>query len=424
MEKIIQDLFDRDLVNQTTEINKLNDLLKNKTNIYCGFDPTADSLHIGSLLPLITLLRFKLAGFNVVPLIGGATGMIGDPSFKKAERSLNDIETIIDFKRKIISQISSFLSQDHVVDNIDWIGKIDVLTFLRDFGKHFSVNNMMRKDSVKSRIENSESGISFTEFSYQIIQSADFLHLFKHENCGIQVGGSDQWGNITSGIDLIHRVLGNDVNVGAITTHLLTKSDGEKFGKSESGTVWLDPVKTSPFDFHQSFLKISDSDIEKIFKMLSLRPVEEINKILLEDQERGKPLAQSFLADEITELVHGKEILNSILRVNSVLFSGDISDIQHDDFKTLLTAGVSKIVISRNDQVTFMDILSKTKLAESRTKFRNLISSGAIKLNGVKFDREIENINDFCLDFDHELLFDRFLLVQKGKRNFCLVEVI
>jgi tyrosyl-tRNA synthetase len=250
MNVFLNELKQRGLIAQLTNEEKITTQLNNGAKLYCGFDPTADSLHVGSLLPLITLLRFKKAGHTVMPLIGGATGMIGDPSFKAQERTLNDETTVQSFKASIIEQIQSIIGHDtHVIDNNDWTADMNVIEFLRDIGKHFSVNAMINRDSVKSRLEREDQGISFTEFSYQLLQSMDFWHLFKNESCSMQLGGSDQWGNITTGIDLIHRREGNDAIATGITIPLVTKSDGTKFGKTESGAIWLSAEKTSPFNF-------------------------------------------------------------------------------------------------------------------------------------------------------------------------------
>ena len=313
MNAFIEELKQRGLVSQMTDEQKISTLLDNGVSLYCGFDPTADSLHVGSLLPLITMLRFKKAGHTVFPLIGGATGMIGDPSFKAQERTLNDEATVHKFKEGISAQIKSILGDVELVDNHTWTSQMSIIDFLRDVGKHFSVNAMMSKDSVRSRLEREDQGISFTEFSYQLLQSMDFHHLWKEKGCQLQLGGSDQWGNITAGIDLIHKREGNDVVATGLTMPLLVKSDGTKFGKSESGAVWLSADKTSPFDFFQFWLKVADADIPKFFKMLSFRSVEEIDRILAEDSQRDKPMAQQLLAEELTALIHGEEALNSVI---------------------------------------------------------------------------------------------------------------
>lgn len=417
MNAFINDLRDRDLIKQITNEAKVANLFEQGKSVYCGFDPTADSLHVGSLLPLITLLRMKKNGINVVPLIGGATGMIGDPSFKDQERSLNSVDVIEGFKKGIVSQIKSILGDVEVADNIEWTSSLSILSFLRDTGKHFTVNTMINKDSVKSRIEREDQGISFTEFTYQILQAMDFHHLFKNKNCAIQIGGSDQWGNITSGMDLIHKKEGNDTNVGAITLPLLLKSNGQKFGKSESGTIWLSKEKTSPLEFFQFWLNISDNEVSRFFKMLSFRTVEEIDIIFEEDKLRKKPIAQQLLAEELTKLVHGEDELKKVLRVRSALFENDFSSITEDDFISLEKSGTKTIKLKDED---IIGIVVSSGLATSRTRAREFIVNGAIKVNGKKLMfNQSENLNGLLFN---DFMFGKFALFQRGKQEFRLVK--
>lgn len=417
MNAFINDLRDRDLIKQITNEAKVANLFEQGKSVYCGFDPTADSLHVGSLLPLITLLRMKKNGINVVPLIGGATGMIGDPSFKNQERSLNSVDVIESFKKGIVSQIKSILGNIEVADNIEWTSSLSILSFLRDTGKHFTVNTMINKDSVKSRIEREDQGISFTEFTYQILQAMDFHHLFKNKNCAIQIGGSDQWGNITSGMDLIHKKEGNDTDVGAITLPLLLKSNGQKFGKSESGTIWLSKEKTSPLEFFQFWLNISDNEVSRFFKMLSFRSVEEIDIIFEEDKLRKKPIAQQLLAEELTKLVHGEDELKKVLRVRSALFENDFSGIIEDDFISLEKSGTKTIELKDED---IIGIVVSSGLATSRTRAREFIVNGAIKVNGKKLIfNQNENLNGLLFN---DFMFGKFALFQRGKQEFRLVK--
>ncbi len=410
----IEELKQRGLVSQITDETKLEKLLNDKKTVYCGFDPTADSLHVGSLLPLITLLRFKKAGIPVIPLIGGATGMIGDPSGKASERTLNSSETVNSFKESISEQIKSILGDVCVLDNNDWTKNFSIIEFLRDIGKHFSVNSMLSKESVKNRIEREDQGISFTEFSYQLLQSMDFWHLFKSNNCSIQIGGSDQWGNITSGMDLIHKKEGNDCLVAGLTMPLLVKSDGTKFGKSESGAVWLSSDKTSPFNFFQFWLKVSDSDIAKFFKMLSFRSVEEIENILLEDANRPKPIAQRLLAEELTEIVHGKNALESVIRMTKALFENDFDTMTKEDFLNLKKDGMKSI---KPEDFNLANLLVTTNLVKSKRQARELISAGAVLINGIKVSAS-EDLNEISvIDFR-----EGFAVLQKGKRDFILIE--
>lgn len=416
MNTFLQELQDRGLINQLTDTNKINQILDKKATLYCGFDPTADSLHVGSLLPLITLLRFKKAGHTILPLIGGATGMIGDPSGKAKERTLNDEGTVISFKNAITNQIKNIVGDVKVVDNVEWTSGMSVLSFLRDIGKHFSVNMMLNKDSVKSRIEREEQGISFTEFSYQLLQSMDFHHLFKEMNCNLQLGGSDQWGNITSGIDLIHKKEGNDAQVAGITIPLLVKANGEKFGKSESGAIWLSAEKTSPFDFFQFWLNVSDEDIKRFFKMFSFRSIEEIDKIFKEDENRTKPLAQRLLAIELTELVHGTAAKNSVLHMAKALFESDFEDMEKEDFIGLEKSGMK--ILETSDLGLISNIVS-SGLAKSRTQAREFLKRGAISINGKKVIIE-DDVNTSVIT---DIKFDHFCILQRGRKEFRLIKI-
>lgn len=418
MNLFITELLNRGLISQMTNEEKISEQLDKGVSLYCGFDPTAESLHVGSLLPLITLLRFKKAGHTVFPLIGGATGMIGDPSFKAQERSLNTVETVEAFKAGIVAQIKSIVGDDvEVVDNNDWTKNISVIDFLRDVGKHFSVNSMMSKDSVKSRLERDDQGISFTEFAYQLLQSMDFWHLLKDKKCSLQIGGSDQWGNITAGIDLIHKKEGNDVVATGLTLPLLVKSDGTKFGKSEGVNVWLSPEKTRPFDFFQFWLKVGDDDIGKFFKMLSFRNIEEIEQILEDDKQRDKPIAQRLLAEELTALVHGEEVLQSVLRNTEALFTSMFDNLTAFDFTNLEKDGM--IAVETNE-FNLVELIVNTNLAKSKRQAREFITSGAIQVNGVKIqESDFETINLLKIN---DFKFSKFAILQRGKREFRLIK--
>lgn len=420
MNAFLKELQSRGLVSQMTNEQSIINQLNNGATLYCGFDPTADSLHVGSLLPLITLLRFKKAGHTVLPLIGGATGMIGDPSFKAAERTLNDEKTVVSFKNAIVEQIKSIVGQDvKVVDNHDWTANMSVLEFLRDIGKHFSVNAMIAKDSVKSRIERPEQGISFTEFSYQLLQGMDFWKLSQLHNCTMQLGGSDQWGNIIAGIDLIHKKEGNDFVATGITMPLVTKSDGTKFGKTESGAVWLSAEKTSPFKFFQFWLGLSDVDTKKLFKLFSFKSVDEIDAIFKEDESRDKPLAQQILAEEMTMIVHGEAALQSVLIMNKALFGGDFDSLSEDDFINLEKEGVPVFTSSEKNIV---ELLVMTKLTESKRLARDLIKSGGISVNGVKTNaktfEDIQALSYSKTDLKH----NKFLVLKRGRNKFIIIK--
>lgn len=415
---MINELKIRDLIKDITNEDKINRMLLDGKSVYCGFDPTADSLHVGHLLPLLTLLRLKRSGVSIKPLVGGATGMIGDPSFKNEERRLNNIETITLFKEKIKKQIIKILGEEvSVLDNYNWVKNLTLLDFLRDTGKHFSVNAMIKKDSVKSRIERDELGISFTEFTYQILQSMDFLHLFKNENCSLQFGGSDQWGNITAGIDYIHRVLGNNKELGAFTLPLLLKSDGKKFGKSEGGAVWLDAKKTTPFEFFQFWLNISDEEVSRFFKMLSFRSIEEIEEILKSTEPRK---GQQMLAEELTEIVHGKDELNKVLIEQKVLFKQNWSNISETDLNVLSKGNIVKIEIDKKSvEIDLIDMLIQSGYVKSKRIARELITNRSIKINGktVVFDEDNKR-QRFLME---DVFIGDFLLVQKGKKDFFMI---
>ena len=324
---LLLDLDRRGLIVQSTPLDTLRAHLNERSrSVYCGFDPTADSLHIGSLVPLLALRRFQLAGHRPIALVGGATGLVGDPSFKLIERNLNAAETVSAWSDSIKAQILRFLDGSGefgalVVNNLDWFSGMSLLDFLRQVGKHFSINAMIQKDSVKQRIERDDVGISFAEFSYMILQAFDFAELNRRFQCSLQIGGSDQWGNITGGIDLCRRQNGTQTH--ALTFPLVTQSDGTKFGKTESGTVWLDPNRTSPYAFYQFWINSSDADVYRFMKLFTMRGVDEIEEIERADAESAsKPAAHAILAREVTELVHGREGLLAAVRISDALFAG------------------------------------------------------------------------------------------------------
>ncbi|MDU4845859.1 MAG: tyrosine--tRNA ligase, partial [Streptococcus mitis] len=346
MKSVIQDLQSRGLIAQTTDIEALDALLnEQKISLYCGFDPTADSLHIGHLLPVLALRRFQQAGHTPIALVGGATGLIGDPSFKAAERKLNTEDTVQQWVDKIRKQVAPFLdfncgdNSAIAANNYDWFGGMNVLTFLRDIGKHFSVNAMLNKESVKQRIERDDVGISFTEFAYSLLQGYDFAELNKRHGAVLEIGGSDQWGNITAGIDLTRRL--HQKQVFGLTLPLVTKSDGTKFGKTEGGAVWLNAKKTSPYQFYQFWLKVADADVYKFLKYFTFLSIEEIDAIEAKDKASGtKPEAQRILAEEMTRLIHGEEALAAAQRISESLFAEDQSHLTESDFEQLALDGL------------------------------------------------------------------------------------
>ena len=416
---LIQELKDRGLIAQITDEEALSErLAKGPITLYCGFDPTADSLHLGHLVPLLCLKRFQEAGHNPVALVGGATGMIGDPSFKATERSLNTLDIVADWVTKIQRQVSPFLDFDNatnparMVNNHDWFGNMDVLTFLRDIGKHFSVNQMISKESVKQRINRDEVGISFTEFAYSLLQSYDFASMNKDMGMELQIGGSDQWGNITAGIDLTRRM--NQQQVFGMTVPLITKSDGTKFGKTEGGAVWLDPSKTSPYKFYQFWMNTADADVYRFLRFFTFLSEEEIQQIEENDRNSGKaPQAQRILAEKATALVHGEEQLAAAQNITRCLFENDLERLSESDFAQLAQDGMPSASASGEDDL--QQVLVNAELATSRSQAKTHITSNAIMVNG-------EKVSDAYYAFqDADKLFGRYTLIRRGKKNYSLI---
>jgi tyrosyl-tRNA synthetase len=387
--------------------------------LYCGFDPTADSLHIGSLVPLLVLRRFQQAGHKPLALVGGATGMIGDPSFKSQERKLNTLDTINHWVERLKEQVSAFIDFNNltnsaeVVNNYDWTKDIDILTFLRDVGKHFSVNAMIQKESVKQRLERDGEGISFTEFAYMILQSFDFSELFKQYNCSLQIGGSDQWGNITGGIDLTRRQ--HRAQVFGLTLPLVTKSDGTKFGKTESGTIWLDSKKTSQYAFYQFWINTADADVYKFLRFFTFLNEAKMVEIEAQDQlAEGKPQAQSILAIEVTRLVHGEAGLEGALRISESLFSGQLDQLTSEDMQQLYLDGMPASKTSAKT-ITLVQLLVDSGLAKSNKMAREFIANNAVSVNGNK-----------CNDLEMVLtssagLHGQYHVIKRGKKLFHLL---
>lgn len=404
-------------------------LQKEMTSAYVGIDPTADSLHIGHLVSVMMLKHFQRAGHRPISLVGGATGMIGDPSMKSAERNLLDEATLRHNQESIKKQLSKFLDFDSdapnaakLVNNYDWMKEYSFLNFIRDIGKHLTVNYMMAKDSVKKRLSSESSvGMSFTEFSYQLLQGYDYLYLYEHEGCRLQMGGSDQWGNITTGTELIRRKLGGEAY--ALTCPLITKADGGKFGKTESGNVWLDRRYTSPYKFYQFWLNVSDADAARYIKIFTDLCKEEI-EALIQEQEAAphlRPL-QKRLAKEITVMVHSVEDYEAAVEASNILFGNSTSDaLKHLDEETLLDVfkGVPQFEISRDELgagVKAIDLFTeKAAIFSSKGEMRKLVQSGGISLNK-------EKLTDQDMIIDSKLLLDdKYLLVQRGKKNYYLL---
>ena len=429
MTSIIQDLKSRGLIAQTTDIEALDALLnEQKISLYCGFDPTADSLHIGHLLPVLALRRFQQAGHTPIALVGGATGMIGDPSFKAVERSLNSAETVAGWVESIRNQLTPFLSFEGenaaiMANNADWFGSMNCLDFLRDIGKHFSVNAMLNKESVKQRIDRDDVGISFTEFAYTLLQSYDFAELNKRHGATLQIGGSDQWGNITNGIDLTRRL--NQKQVFGLTLPLVTKSDGTKFGKTEGGAVWLNAKKTSPYQFYQFWLKVADADVYKFLKYFTFLSIEEIDAIEAKDQASGtKPEAQRILAEEMTRLIHGETALQAAQRITESLFAEDQSSLTESDFEQLALDGLPAFEVSGSLNV--VEALVKTGLASSNKEARGFVNSKAVLLNGQAAElnnpnHAAERPDDAYLLTDAHKRFGKYTILRRGKRNHALL---
>lgn len=416
---IIDELEWRDAINQQTDAEGLKALTNEKAvSLYCGVDPTGDSMHIGHLIPFMVLKRFQLAGHRPVILIGGATGTIGDPSGRTSERSLQTLEQIQANVEALGAQLRKLFLTDgdnnmRMVNNYDWTHKINVIEFLRDYGKNFSINTMLAKDVVSSRLE---SGISFTEFSYQILQSLDFLHLYREEDVQLQIGGSDQWGNITSGLDLIRKKEGSEAKAFGLTIPLMLKADGTKFGKTAGGAIWLDPEKTTPYEFYQFWANTDDRDVVKYLKYFTFLSKEEIEGLAEKVQsEPHKREAQKKLAEEMTRFVHGEELLQQALRITAALFSGDIKSLSADEieqgFKEMPTYE------SASEAKNIVDWLVDLGIEPSKRQAREDITNGAISMNG-------ERVTDLALEVSTEhAIGGRFIIIRKGKKNYSLVKM-
>lgn len=417
---VIKQLQERGLVAQVTDEEALaGRLAQGPIALYCGFDPTADSLHLGHLVPLLCLKRFQLAGHKPVALVGGATGLIGDPSFKAAERKLNTIDTVNEWVEKIRKQVSPFLNFDCdgnsaiAANNYDWFGGMNVLTFLRDIGKHFSVNQMINKEAVKQRLNRDDSGISFTEFSYNLLQGFDFSELYNRYQVELQIGGSDQWGNITSGIDLTRRM--HQKQVFGLTVPLITKADGTKFGKTEGGAVWLAPEKTSPYKFYQFWINTADADVYRFLKFFTFLSLEDINALEQEDNNSGKaPRAQYVLAEEVTGMVHGVGGLAAAKRITQSLFSGALNELTEADFAQLAQDGMPTIKL--DGEADLQQALVNAKLVPSRGQARTMIGSNAVTINGEKQSNTEHTFSNA------DRLFGRYTLLRRGKKHYCLVD--
>lgn len=416
-QSLLEDLQWRGLVSQASDPDALAAHLEGGSRIlYCGFDPTADSLHIGSLVPLLTLRRFQQAGHAPIALVGGATGLIGDPSFKADERTLNEREIVEGWVERLRAQVSRFVDLEagaRVANNLDWTRDLDVISFLRDVGKHFSVNDMMRKESVRERLAREGSGISYTEFSYMLLQSMDYVELARRHGCTLQIGGSDQWGNITAGMELVRRTLGRHVH--ALTLPLVTKADGSKFGKTESGTIWLDARRTSPYSFYQFWLNTADADVGRFLRYFTFLGRDEIEALDRETEAAPeKRAAQRALAESVTRLVHGDEGCASAARITEALFSGEIAALDAGDLAQLALDGLPACPLE-SDELKVGQALTAMGLAKSNSAAMQLIKGGAVSVNGESVAAPSAAVVDF------PALAGGYRLVRRGKRNWGLV---
>ncbi len=420
--ELLADLDWRGLIAQTTDRDALTrDLETGPISFYVGFDPTAASLHIGNLAVICTMRRFQLAGHKPIPLVGGATGLVGDPSGRNEERSLNDESVVVDWVNRIRKQLEQFLSFEGansatMANNLDWTAPISALEFLRDIGKHFSVNQMLSKDSVSARLEG--GGISYTEFSYQVLQALDYLELYRRQNCTLQMGGSDQWGNIVAGLDLIRKVEGGAGH--ALTIPLITKSDGNKFGKSVGGSVWLDPEMTSPYAFFQFWIGVEDADVEKLLKVFSFKSREEIEVLLVSLKENpGAREAHRALARELTSLVHGEHNAQQSEAAAKALFGqGELSELDEATLQSALSQ-LPRAEIKKEEIIpSWVDLLVATGVVDSKSAARRIVKEGGAYLNNEKISGE-----DFVPSIA-SALYGRFLILRKGKRDLAAIELI
>jgi tyrosyl-tRNA synthetase len=415
---LLEDLESRGLLYQVTDREALEKALEEPIALYCGFDPTGDSLHIGHLVTIVTMRRFQLSGHTPIGLVGGGTGMIGDPSGRSTERNLNELEIVQEWSEKIKKQLMKsldFNDEDNsakIMNNYEWLGKLSMIEFLRDIGKHFPVNYMLSKESVTSRMEN---GISFTEFSYMILQAYDFLNLYEKANCRLQIGGSDQWGNITAGLELIRRN-GHEKQAFGITFPLITKSDGMKFGKTAGDAIWLDPEKTTPYEFYQFWLNTEDRDVIRFIKYFTFLSKEEMDE--LEKEVETSPenrVAQRRLAEEMTIFVHSEEALQQAVKISEALFSGELSELTASEIQQGFKQFPSFTVESKEDK-GLIDLLVEAGVASSKRQAREDLQNGAIYINGNRST----DVNYTLTEKDR--IEDQYTIVRRGKKKYTLIK--
>ncbi|MGD7044255.1 tyrosine--tRNA ligase [Jeotgalibacillus proteolyticus] len=415
--ELLNDLAWRGIIYQQTDEEGMKELLeKESVSLYCGADPTGDSLHIGHLLPFLTMKRFQNHGHRPVVLVGGATGQIGDPSGKKEERSLLTTEQVEYNVKSIQAQLEKIFAVSGktgavMVNNLDWIGKIDMISFLRDYGKYVGVNYMLAKDTISSRLE---TGISFTEFTYTIIQAMDFNHLYREFDCKLQIGGSDQWGNITTGLELI-RKMNHEAKAFGMTIPLVTKADGTKFGKTESGAIWLDAEKTSPYEFYQFWFNASDEDVVKYLKFFTFLERDAI--IELEKSVQTEPhlrAAQKALAEEMTRMIHGEEALEEAQRITAALFSGDLKTLNSTELKQGFK-DVPAHTVEKEESALLIDVLVNAGISSSKRQAREDVTNGAVYING-------DRITDLDAVLEGDLRLDgEFTIVRRGKKKYFMI---
>ncbi|WDR80593.1 tyrosine--tRNA ligase [Candidatus Purcelliella pentastirinorum] len=418
---LIKKLKKRGLIKNITNEKQLIKKIKNKNiKLYCGFDPTAESLHLGHLIPIICLKHFQKYGHTPIIIIGGATSLIGDPTLKKKERKKISKKQINQYTKKLKIQINKILKNEinnknlNIINNYTWFKNKKIINFLIKVGKHFSINNMINKDFIKKRIKNIKHGISFTEFSYNLLQSYDFYKLNKKHNVILQIGGADQWGNMISGIELIKKI--NKKKTFALTVPLLTKSNGEKFGKSKKQNIWLDEKKTSPYKFYQFWMNINDKEIYNLLKIFTFMKISKI-KLLIKKKNKNekKNMGQLILAKKITTMIHGKQNTKTAENITKILFHKKIKNITEKDLKELKKGGIPYIKIKNNENINLTKILIKTKLSKSKTQARKIIISNAIMINNKKQKNTEHKINE------SEKLFNQYTIIKKGKKKHFMI---
>ncbi len=414
MQNIVDELKYRGLIKDFSNEEEVHKLLDEPQTIYCGFDPSASSMHLGNFVMISILMRLQKAGHRIIAVVGGATGMIGDPSGKSKERNFLTSEKVQENTLSIKKQLERFIDltdpkKGIILNNYDWLSKLNLLDYLRDYGKFFPVNYMLNKDIVASRLE---SGISYAEFSYTILQSIDFLHLYETEGCSMQVGGGDQWGNLTSGLELIRKKEGTDIKVGCFTVPLLLDSNGKKFGKSEGGALYLDRKLVSPYKLYQFLINSTDDDAPRYLKIFSFKSIDEIEAIIKDHYEHlGQRIAQKALAYDVVSTIHGKEKADEAVKMTNALFSGDVSSLSEENILELF----SDLKVEVKENIVLEDLLLEIKAASSKREAREFIKGNSVSLNGVKVTD-----NNFVVN-SNEALFNKYVIVKRGKKNYYLV---